>query len=953
MVNNSAMIGLGLLTGNASIANSFTMPKIETKAQRIAKAAFTTKETTPPWKEKASTASISTKLSQIKSMYSLVDKPSSLTAGLSDDVKTVFTAYKATDRLRLLADAAAKSGVSDSERQSLQRAFAKGLADLKAYLGSAPSDKVDLAYGRVVRQVQTVGVATSSSQSMGAIVGEQVTGNSKAPLEGLTGREKFAITLDQYGMKDTVTVDLSTIAQPPTLEGVAKALNEAIVALPKLNSDGSVVKDADGKPVSRYSTRISTLYTPTPSKYANATEAEKNAGRYSLRIQPGGGETVAIDQVGGDDAVMAAAGYSERISGSNIGRDGKPTFSISTSSPIATAITRFDRAGSDLARKTLGRVTATDRLATEKAQFRQDNDTSKTKTKIKGDPTVLAALSARSMVTDAEGNSYIVGTTAGDMGANRSSGRDDLALTKVSSEGKVLWQRTLGTAGTAQGAAVSLAPDGGIVVAATVTGGVDTTTSDGDMLVTRFDAKGDSQFETLIRSPGTDVASAIAVASDGTIVVGGRRTGGGGSDAFLVKLSASGKERERRTIGSSGSETVRSLAFGTDGSLIALTNESGHAVLRSMDPHALATDRATLDLGSVDARALAVGSDGTIAVAGATGSAISGRQINGLGGGRDGFLTRIAGNLTDARTTYVATSGDDQIDSVNFMNGAFYVGGRTSGNLDGTRTGVVDAFVARIDPGSGGIGATRQYGTKDGTYEPVIVSAAKGGSTALGALGLRRGTLTPEDSTRLEAQTDLRPGDSFKIKVNGGYAKLITIEEKDTLNTLTDKVRKATGSRFATVTMSYADKGRGLRIAPQPGQEIELIAGPKGRDVLSKLGLEARRITASAKADKNAPLVKPGGSFGLDLSDSLSLATKDDAKIALARVTQAVSFSQSAYRSLFWDDAKAAMADPKKNRGGGDAAAVARYNAQTASYQAALNRLSAGSSTSASTSFGF
>lgn len=947
MVNNSAMIGLGLLSGNASIANSFTMPKIETKAQRIARAAFTTKETTPPWKEKASTVPVSARVSQVKSMYSIIDKSSGSSSSLPDDVKTVFTAYKATDRLRLLADAAAKPGVGDVERQSLQKAFAKGLADLKKYLASAPSDKVDLAYGRVARQVQTIGVATSSSQSMGAIVGEQVANSPTAALAGLTGKEKFTITLKDYGMSDTVTVDLSTITQPPTLSGVAKAANDAIATLSKKNADGSVVLDSKGKPVPRYSTRFSLQYTPPPTTDSKTKSAREETGRYALQIQRGGTESVSIDQVGGDDAIMVVAGYKESSFDSSIGADGKPKSYVSTTSAIATSITRFDRADSDLARKTLSTLTAVDRIATEKAQFKQDSD--KSKTKSKADPTVMAGLSVASMVTDSEGNSYIVGTTAGDLGSNRTDGQDDMVLTKVSSEGKMLWQRTLGTAGSAKGAAISLAPDGGIVVAATVTGGIDSTTSDGDMLVTRFDAMGDSQFETLIRSPGTDVANALAVAADGTIAVGGRS--GAKGNAFVVTLSAAGKEQARRTIGTTGSETVRALAFGANGSLVALTNEAGHAKLHSMKAQAIATDQASLDLGIADARSLAVASDGTIAVVGATSAAITGDKVNRTAGGRDGFLTRVGSDLTGATTTYLATSGDDQIDSVRFMNGDFYVGGRTSGNLDGTRTGVLDAFVARIDSRTGAIGMTRQFGRKDGSYEPVIVSAAKGGSTALSALGLHRGTLSPTDSTKLEAQTDLRPGDSFKIKVNGGYAKTITIEENDTLNTLTDKVRKATGSRFATVTISYADKGRGLRIAAKPGQEIELIAGATGRDALSKLGLEARRISAPATASKGAPLVTPGGSFGLDLSDSLSLASKSDAKIALARMEQAVSYSQTAYRSLYWDDAKAARADPQKNKGGGDAAAVARYNAQTAKYQAALTRLS--SASKPSTSFGF
>lgn len=949
MVDNGALIGLSVLSGNVSLYNSFTPPKIETKAQRKAKAAFTTPVITAPWKEKKSTASISTQVSQIKSMPSVVDKPSAFIGKMPDDVKTVFTAYKASDRLRMLAEAASKSGVSEAERAGLQKAFAKGLADLKAYLAQAPSDKVDLAYGRSARQVKSIGIQTSSTQSMASIKGELVADSATAPLSGLVGNEKLKITLKQFNLKDTVTLDLSTLPKPPSLSDVTKAVNKLISDIPKLNADGTAVTDSKGQKVSRYATRFATLYTPTPSKNPKATQAEKDAGRYSLQIQQDAMESVAIDQIGGDDAVMVAAGFTERNISSTTNRDGTAAKVDLSRTAVATALTRFDRANSDLARRTLTTMTATDRVATERQQFRQESSKTKTGTK---DPTVMAALTTQAMVTDAEGNSYIVGTTAGDLGANRGDGKDDLALTKVSSEGKILWQRTLGTAGTAKGAAITLAPDGGIIVAGTVTGGIDSVNSDGDMLVTRFDAAGDSSFETVIRSAGADVATAVAVAADGSIVVGGRRTGSGGNgDGFLVSLSATGVQRGERTIDAGGSEAVRSLAFGTDGSLIALTNESGRAVVRTIDPLALGTDRAKLDLGTVDARALAVASDGTIAIAGATSTAVAGRNVNAIGGGQDGFLTRLASDLTGASTSYIGTSGNDQIDSVRFMNGAFYVGGRTDGNLVGTRTGTLDAFVARVGVGDGAIGATRQFGSENRAYEPVIVSAAIGGSTVLSALGLRRGTLTPEDSTKLEAQTDIRPGDSFKVKVNGGREKVITIAEGETLTTLTDKVRKATGTKFATVSMSYAEGGRSLSIAAKPGQEIELVAGASGRDALVKLGLEARRITAPATVAKGAPLVTPGGSFGLDLSDSLTIATKDDAKIALARFEQAVSYSQSAYRSLYWDDAKAARADPQKNKGGGDAAAIARINAQTANYREALARLS--SASKPSTSFGF
>ena len=75
------------LSGNASLYSSFQPPKIESKAQRVAKAAFTTPVVSAPWKEKASTLPISTQVSQIKSMRSVVDKANAFLGTMPDDVR--------------------------------------------------------------------------------------------------------------------------------------------------------------------------------------------------------------------------------------------------------------------------------------------------------------------------------------------------------------------------------------------------------------------------------------------------------------------------------------------------------------------------------------------------------------------------------------------------------------------------------------------------------------------------------------------------------------------------------------------------------------------------------------------------------------------------------------------------------------------------------------------------
>jgi hypothetical protein len=900
----SGLIGLGILSGTNGLGD-YAAPAIETRAQRKAKAAFTTAPTAAPWKEKPVTTPVSAQITAIKGMRTVVDKAVTGTAALPQDVQTSFIAYKALDRLRVLAESAAKDTTGSAERASLQKSFAKGLADLQTFLSTAPSDLVDIAFTKTARQVQTVGIKSTASTTAATITGTGVRATRDGALAGVAGNEKLRITLSQPGADaDIVEVDLSTTPQPPTLDSVSDAVNAAIAAVPKRDASGDPVIGTDGKPEPRW-----------PSvKMVPAKTGEK----WGLSIQRAGFETVAIDQVGGKDALMVAGDVTPK--------DGK----------TATRITRLDDPAGALDRRTFDTISAVDRAATERQKIAAEADPKKVKA-----TTVAADTRSNAIATDAQGFSYVVGTSAGDVGANRSDGQDDLLLTKVNSEGKVVWSRTLGAGGRAEGAAVTVAPDGGIVVAGSIKGTLDGNSSDGDMLVVRFDANGDETFSTAVRALGTETANAVAVGADGAIYVGGR-SGTGGGDAYLARLDATGKLVERRTIDSGGNDQVKALAFGGDGKLLVLTGENGAAKLRRIDPAALSTDLATLDLGRADARAIAVAADGSIAVAGATETALTGTGTNGLAGSRDGFVARIDAGLADARITYVGTAGEDQVDSVAFLDGSIYLGGRTTGTI-GTdkKTGSTDAFVARIDAGTGAVADTRQFGNFDAASGGVRLSAIEGGGGVLGALGLHRGTLTPTDSVKLEAQTSLRAGDEFSIRVNGGALRKITITEKDTLSSFTNRVRELVGNRVATVTMPSKDGGRSLRIDVKPGNEIQLIAGSGDKDALAKLGLDARRISAAPTLSDDAPKVRPGGSFGLDLSTSLRLDTKTEAANSLARVKQAISFTQSAYRSLYWDDTKAQMVDtPTKN--GRKAGSTVVQQAQLKNYQAALDRLSGG-----------
>lgn len=175
------------------------------------------------------------------------------------------------------------------------------------------------------------------------------------------------------------------------------------------------------------------------------------------------------------------------------------------------------------------------------------------------------------------------------------------------------------------------------------------------------------------------------------------------------------------------------------------------------------------------------------------------------------------------------------------------------------------------------------------------------------------------------------------MRVNGGALRRITIEADETLATLSTKISRITGEK-AIVTTPDSDGGKALNINTKPGNRIELIAGDEGRDALAKLGLPAGRMMAAPLSDEDAPQVTPGGSYGLDLTHALDLSTKEGAVLALKRIEGALSMTQTAYRSLYWDDTKALLV----NGGTTDlSGTVSPYQqAQIARYQDALARIS-------------
>lgn len=883
----------------------------ETAAVRTARKAFKTPPTKAPWKQaaKESTAlsAVTAAASAVRSMRSIIDPPNDQESKGIGDVETSFITYRALTRLKSLAQAAQQPGLPASERKSLQKAFSKGMSDLQTFMATAPSNALTLTFGPMQSRVK--GAMTLPTQDRSVGKGAGVVDDFTAPMTTLTGKEVFTIQLDDAGHHDTVTVDLSKLAsQPPSLEQVTKAFNEAVAA-----------------PASGYAYKVT---------FAVAMID----GKYGLTMKSDAGATVSLQQANAGDALMV-------VSGKAVG--GKPG---------AADINRYTDVNDVLKREKIGSIAATDRTATADAQAkakakttddakRTHTDGSDSKSAL---PTVLANLQPQASTTAADGFTYVVGTTSGDLGTYRSKGNKDLFLTKVDSEGKIVWQHGLGVTGTAEGKAISVAPNGDVIIAGSVTGPLAGNAGhDRDMLVAKYSASGAKQFATSIPSSGDDEATAVAVANDGSIYIGGRVAGTGDGGAYVAHLDTTGKIVEERQIDTPGFDKLRALKIDASGNLLALTRENGVARLRRMDANKLATDLGMVELGSADARALAVGADGTIAVVGATQTALPDNANLPADNKQDGFVTTIRSDLTGARTTYIGSAGDDEIDSVAFLGSQIFVGGRTTGILDGKREGTVDGFVARIDAASGKIGNISQFGSYEGALEPVMVSAATGGANALGALGLRRGAWNDEIATSLTAQFGLAEGDSFKVQLDGSTVHRVRIGANETLSSLSRKVRTALGNNAVTVTTSRNSDGYNqLAFNVAQGHTLSLTAGPKDRDALAKLGIDPVRLHSDPLRKSTDPKVTPGGSFGLSLdATTLNLSSSANAKAALDKINSAISKTQTAYRSLYWDDGKAARVN------GAIGAGSAYQQAQLANYQAALDRLTGGADTNISSLF--
>jgi hypothetical protein len=524
----------------------------------------------------------------------------------------------------------------------------------------------------------------------------------------------------------------------------------------------------------------------------------------------------------------------------------------------------------------------------------------------------------------------------------------------------------LGAASTASGYAIAVDADGRVAVAGSVTGALDAgKTGDvanvADSFVTVFDSEARELWTQRRGARAADEATAVSFGPNGTVYVAGRAqsalpggVGVGAWDGYVQGFS----ESQLHSLAPVVAASVGVQQFGTDGAdgvgaiavdgsnLYSAGVEDGRFVVRrfTLDADGKPTLASTRDLGQASGEIAGIAvSGGRVIVTGTTrnGDLSAGVVATAHHGGADAFVAVLEGDLQASgndRLTYIGAEGDDTAADVKVAGGKVWISGVANRAEGAKATDPTEAYLARIDPQSGAVDWRRDWKGQNEQASPLAIAVASGGASILDRLGLPQGDIDQSQSKKLVEATSVRAGDRFYISpANGGRPIAVTIEARDTLETLARKIEQASNRKLkVTIASDKAEAAKAgdpasallagfqrLSISARNGQAGAIItSGEPGRDALAGLGLSQGFVGPTSGEDTVR-------TFGLGLPRDLGLSTPDAVKAAGERLQAAMKAVRDAYRALNPATSKPAAGGP----------VPAYLTSQLANYRAALARL--------------
>lgn len=866
--------------------------------------------------------------------HSLIDENAAKLdlAGASTDYKKLFALYQGLGTLSAMADKAQAKGTTAQDLRQLGQAFTKGMSEVSAYVAAAKLDNVRLAQGDVsISAKTTLGVARTQTEY---VTGPLVSGSSSTEVPAFQGAVQFTISAKSGNNTKTVNINLADLGVlPRTLGNVINYVNG------KLQDAGIA---------SRLATQRTPAVPTTTTVGGKTVTLSPGADQWALKVKVDSIETLSFSAPATAGAVYLAQSVGDPNPDKNpLTDDGVTSRELLKFQTDTTAV--------DAAPKPAGAANWVDGRVFSEALGPEVKTVRATKIGPDGSVYMLADITAKT-------------------GDQAIKGGQDVALMKYDSAGKLLYTRTLGASDEASGLGLAVSADGQVAVAGSLTGGLigaqtgptnsgptGTNAAASDSFVTLYDKDGQEVWTERRGARLDDEASQVAFGADGTVYVAGRSKSAvpgtttiGGWDSYTEAFKADPKGKVQtlfaQSFGTTGDDRPAGLVM--DGtSMVVAGTEDGHAVLRRYDVSGAAPVlTATRDLGDLqggDIAGLAL-DGGQVVVAGTTSNAAlaGGTITHALSGGTDAFAVRLSADLAPGAgdaVAYYGGSGNDKATSLAVGGGKVWIAGSTASDLPNLDPmGVKDGFLAGLDMGTGQATWSRRFTGKDRQAVPSAIAFDASGSSVLDRLGLPQGTLTMAGSQRLTAASALRAGDQFTVAADGGRPVAVSIDDKDTIDTLATKVRRALGFNVL-VDIVTVNGTRRLQIKPSSDRStITIGSGKDGQDALPLLGLSPGVVRATTTQDgKTVPGDGKAQIYGLKLDTAINLSSADQIKHAAAELATAMGVIRNIYKDLV------AAASPKTATPAASTASgpvPAYLTNQIANYQAALDRLTAGSS---------
>ncbi|WP_374471390.1 hypothetical protein [Phenylobacterium sp.] len=935
-INSSALLSLFGSSGSASSPDLLTTA-LSGATGGTAQAPTQKYAPTAPWSVILSDGETKAKASEAVRRAlagrSLVDENAAKLdlPGASSDYRKLFALYQGLQTLMDLAEYSKGKGLTSVERTRVSNAFEKGLAEVSAYIDASRLESSRLTQGEAAASVKT---KLTTPKAATEYVTQPLTSSTSEPVPAFDGAVSFTISVKKVNNLHDVQIDLAEMGSAPrTIGNVINFING------KLEAEG-------------LETRILTQRIPGQPRQVTVNgktvTLPASSDQWALKVKAGTSESVAFTPT-----ATAPAVYLTQEVG-NPDPDGKAT---TKDGVVQRQFLKFQTDDSAVA-----------------APVQGEGETQWVEGRVFAETLPPEIRAVRAQQVGPDGSVYMLADVGSAADGQAVKGDQDVALLKYDSAGKLLYTRTLGASSTATGLALAVSADGKVAVAGAVSGGLSGATEGAlnsgetgayagksDSFVTLYDEEGQELWTQRRGARQEDEASQVAFGADGTVYVTGRSKsvmqGGsaiGDYDGYLqaFRADATGKVQTLFTesFGSVGADRPRGLVV--DGSSVVVASvEQGHAVLRRFDVGgAQPTLTASRDLGDLQGGEIAglALDGGQVVVVGSTqnGFLSAGQVTRSHAGGTDVFAARLSANLSAGagdRLAYYGGSGDDRAASMAVSGGKVWIGGSAGADLpDQDPKGKKDGFLTSLDVATGAVAWSRRFTGKDGYATPTSIAVAPTGASVLDRLGLPSGPLDLTDSERITAHSSLRAGDQFSIQVGQGRSATVTIEEKDTLDTLAQKIRRASGFQ-AKVTIATADGERSLRIEPMnPRTVIEVAPGSAGKDALAMLGIAESIIRAvQTKDGKSTPADGKAQIYGLGLERDLNLSSADQISHALAEVAAAMGVVRSVYKDMRDAATPKSLQDKLAEAGKGGKVPVYLTN-QIANYQAALDRLTGG-----------